>query len=190
MSNPTPSSPQAIAEHQLEWNDRLQDWLDGDIDGTDSAAVESHLADCGICQQQLAAFEALDKELFSAAPAPGLSAGFDQRLFAQIDAIDETQRAAARRRAEEELQENLRALSRGWRRTLAFIVPGVVGGIALALTLASYLDSSGVAGQIAAEGAQLGGNANLIQTLVIAAMGAGIGGLMAGWMAGIESDRT
>ena len=127
MSNPTPSSPQAIAEHQLEWNDRLQDWLDGDIDGTDSAAVESHLADCGICQQQLAAFEALDKELFSAAPAPGLSAGFDQRLFAQIDAIDETQRVAARRRAEEELQENLRALSRGWRRTLAFIVPGVVG---------------------------------------------------------------
>lgn len=180
------SSLQAIAEHQLEWNDRLQDWLDGDIEDVDGVSVEAHLPGCGICQQQLAALAALDKELLSATPAPGLSAGFDQRLFAQIDAIDETQRAAARRRAEQELQENLRALSRGWRRTLAFIIPGVAGGITLALALASYLDSSGVAGQIAAEGAQLGGNATTIQTLLIAVMGAGIGGLMAGWMAGID----
>ena len=46
--------------------------------------------------------------------------------------IDESQRAEARRRLEQELQQNLQALARGWRRALLFIVPGVIAGIALA----------------------------------------------------------
>ena len=40
-------------------------------------------------------------------------------LFAQIDAIDESQRAEARRRLEQEWQQQMQALARNWRRTLA-----------------------------------------------------------------------
>lgn len=183
MATAQPSSPQQILEHQLDWNDRLQDWLDGDIDAADRVAVESHLGGCDICQQQMSALERIDEALFSGAPAPELSAAFDDRLFAQIDAIDETKRAAARQRVEEELQENLRALSRSWRRALAFVIPGVMGGIVLAFALAGYFDASGLAGRIAAEGASIGGNASAIQTALIGMIGAGIGGLLAGWLA-------
>ena len=66
---------------------------------------------------------------------------FDAKIFAQLDAIDETKRAEARRRLEQELQQNLQALARGWRRALLFVVPGVVAGVALAFALAWWLDT-------------------------------------------------
>ncbi len=42
---------------------------------------------------------------------------------------------------EQELQQNLHALARGWRRALLFVVPGVVAGVALAFALAWWLDT-------------------------------------------------
>jgi len=185
--HPTPS-PQLLSEHHLEWNERLLDWLDNDVAEADGAVFETHLRDCSICQQQLAAFEELDAAL-SATSTPMLSATFDVRLLAQIDAVNESQRAEARQRVEQELQENLRALSRRWRRTLAFVIPGIIGGIALALALAGYFDASGLTGKLATLGADglgangLGGNVSSIQMLLTGLMGAAIGGVMSGWMA-------
>jgi anti-sigma factor RsiW len=177
MSHPSP--------HSLDWNDRLQDWLDGELSAADMAAFEAHLADCAECQQSMAALEQLDAELVAASPPLKLTAAFDQRLFAQIDAIDETQRAEARRRIELEMQQQLRALSRTWQRTLAFVIPGVVAGIALAFTLTGWLDSSGMTSTLVAEGAaELGrGSADFLRIGVTTVVGAALGMLVAPWLA-------
>jgi anti-sigma factor RsiW len=185
MTNRPSTLPPDIPEHHLEWNDRLQDWLDGDASEVDGTAVEEHLNDCQICQQRLAEFQQLETALFNGSSAPSLvAAAFDTRLFAQIDVVDEAQRAAARQRVEQELQANLQALSRSWRRALAFVIPGIIGGIALAFAMAGYFEASGLAGKLVAEGAsEIGANAGVIQTMLTALMGAGIGGVLAGWLA-------
>jgi anti-sigma factor RsiW len=54
--------------HDIQWNDRLQDWLDGDIDAADAAALQAHLADCDECRERIDELQALDRELRSAAP--------------------------------------------------------------------------------------------------------------------------
>ncbi len=180
MTTPPASTP-SPAEHHLEWNDRLQDWLDGDIDAADGSDVEAHLRDCLLCQQRLEEFSALETALFAANPAPSLSAAFDARLFEKIDSVNEVQRAAARQRVEQELQENLQALSRSWRRTWAFVIPGMVGGIVLALALIGSFNAADLTGQLAASG--LASNTASLQTILTGLMGATIGGFMAGWLA-------
>src|SRR4051794_26988823 len=121
MTTSSPHTPQSLLDHHLEWNDRLQDWLDGDS-SENSAEFEHHLRTCEICQQQLERLEALESSLMSELPRPRLDASFDARLFGQIERLDETRRAAARERAEAERQQSLDALARSWRRTLAFVL--------------------------------------------------------------------
>lgn len=174
-----------LTEHHLEWNERLQDWLDGGPDPAEASLLETHLAQCSICQQRLGDFQQLETQLHQALPALNLDAAFDARIFARIEAVDEEKRAAARRRIEQELQNNLQLLSRSWRRTLAFVIPGMAAGIALAFALTSYFDSSGLTGRLVAEGASEFGasSANWVHAVLTATLGAGIGGIMAGWMA-------
>ncbi|HWK73218.1 MAG TPA: zf-HC2 domain-containing protein [Povalibacter sp.] len=174
-----------LSEHHLEWNDRLQDWLDGDLEAAEAPEFEAHLASCAICQERLGDFEQLETQLHQAAPTLALDSSFDARIFSQIESVDEAQRAAARQRIEQELQNNLRKLSQGWRRTLAFVIPGIAAGVALAFALTSYFDASGLTGRLVAESAgQLGaGSASWVHAVLTTALGASIGGLMAGWMA-------
>ena len=49
MTAPTPQST-AAREHELAWNDRLQDWLDGDLTAADAAALQAHMAECAMCR--------------------------------------------------------------------------------------------------------------------------------------------
>jgi anti-sigma factor RsiW len=174
------------SEHHLEWNDRLQDWLDGDVEAGESELIEAHLAQCPICQAQLAELEQLDTALRAAAPRMSPDAGFDQRLYEQIGAIDETQRARARERVEQELQQNLRALSRGWRRTLAFVIPGVIAGLAIAFTLSVWLDDSGLTRQLIAHApGSLAHDSGLIHWVLTALMGTSLGLVVARWLANV-----
>jgi anti-sigma factor RsiW len=183
----TPDS--ARAEHALDWNDRLQDWLDGELDGADLAAFEAHLAGCEICQQSVERLEQLDGLLVEATPQLSLDENFDRRLMERIqtsdEAVNEKGRAEARRRVEQELQQQLGELRRGWKRTLAFVIPGIVAGIAIAFALASWLDSSGLTGTLVAEGtAELGnGSADFIRLGVISIVGTALGTLVAPWLA-------
>jgi anti-sigma factor RsiW len=172
-------------EHALSWNDRLQDWLDGDAAPSEQAELEMHLAACEQCRAQMARFSDLDRLLQQAAPALALDATFDARLFAQIDSIDEAQRAAARQRVERELQENLAALQRSWRRMLAFIVPGVIAGVALAFTLTGYFVSADVAHTLIEQAEPLAMNnaSGHIATMLTAVFGAAIGAAVARWLA-------
>jgi anti-sigma factor RsiW len=172
-------------DNHEKWADSLQDWLDGELNGPDSAAFEAHLAHCGKCQQSVGDFEALDAALVEAAPPLELGSSFDEKLFAQIDAIDESKRIEARRRLEQEWQQQMQALARNWRRTLAFVVPGIIGGIALAMALMSWLDSSGITSNLVAQGAaELGGaSIDYLRLGITAVVGASFGMLVAPWLA-------
>jgi anti-sigma factor RsiW len=185
MSTDRTPPPAAASDHELEWNDRLQDWLDGELDPAGVTAFETHLAGCAMCQNTVARFEQLDEALVAAAPTLSLDASFDQRLLAQIETIDEKHRAEARRRIEQELQQQLGALRRGWKRTLAFVIPGIVAGIAVAFALTAWLDDSGVTRTLVAEGAaELGsGSTDFIRLGVTSIVGAALGMLIAPWLA-------
>lgn len=178
MTDPTP--------HLSEWNDRLQDWLDGDLSASEAAALQAHLADCELCRARAEELRELDFNLASDSPRLALDDEFDAKLFAQIDAIDESKRADARRRVEQELHENLQTLARGWRRALLFILPGVVAGVALALGLASWLSDADVMQQLVSESAKLGSNnSGLVHLIVTTVLGAGLGGMIARWLASV-----
>jgi len=181
LSNPT-ANP--LDDHRLAWMDRLQDRLDGDLDEAERREVDAHLADCTSCQAQLAQFEALDQVLLAATPRLSLDAAFDARLLSEIDAIDEQQRTRLRERIEQERQETLRGLSRRWRQSLAFVVPGVIAGIALALALLGWLPHSGVSQAFVSEGAnELGSQSTVyLQAFTIALLGGGIGLTVARWL--------
>jgi anti-sigma factor RsiW len=171
--------------HSEEWDGQLQDWLDGELNTAESAVFEAHLAGCGECQQTVEALERLDSSLVEATPPMALDKAFDQRLFAQIDAIDETKRAEARRRLEAEWQQQMHALSRNWKRTLAFLIPGVIAGIALAFAVMAWLDSSGVTSNLVAQGsAELGtGSTDLLRMGLTGFFGAALGMVVAPWLA-------
>jgi anti-sigma factor RsiW len=173
--------------HHLEWNDRLQDWLDGDLDAADAAALQAHMADCELCRARAEELQELDRSLASATPRLALDDSFDARIFAQIETIDDSKRAEARRRIEQELQQNLQALARGWRRALLFIVPGVVAGVALAFGLATWLSDANVMHTLAVESAaKLGpGSVAPVQLVAMTVLGASLGGLVARWLASV-----
>jgi anti-sigma factor RsiW len=178
------------AEHRLEWNDRLLDWLDGDVEAGEQSLIEAHLGECEICQAQLEEFRQLDGALRTAAPPMSLDATFDERLYAQIGAVDaaseEKRRAQARERIEQELQQNLHALSRGWRQALGFVIPAVIASVAIAFMLSVWLDNSGVTQQLVAHApAGIARNSGLIHWIVIALLGTSLGVIVSRWLAGI-----
>jgi anti-sigma factor RsiW len=178
-------SSQSRPVHSEEWDARLQDWLDGELNTAESAVFEAHLAGCAECQQTLEALEKLDGRLVAATPPMELDSAFDERLFAQIAAIDEGKRDEARRRLEQEWQQQMRALSRNWKRTLAFVIPGVIAGIAFAFGVMAWLDSSGITSSLVAQGsAELGsGSTDMLRTALTGFFGAALGMAVAPWLA-------
>ena len=181
------ANPSDAREHELAWHDRLQDWLDGDLDAAGAAALQAHMADCAMCRARAAELQALDQSLQIAAPRLALDDAFDARIFAQIEAIDESKRAAQRQRLEQELQQNLQALQRGWRRALLFILPGVIAGVALAFALAWWLNDAGLMRALIVQSAAEFGtnNSSQVQLIVMTLLGAGLGGTLARWLASV-----
>ena len=179
--------PSVAHEHELAWNDRLQDWLAGDLNAADATALQAHLADCAMCRARAEELQALDRSLRTATPRLALDEAFDAKIFAQIATIDDSKRAAARQRIEQELQQNLQALARGWRRAVWFIVPGVIGGVALALALTWWLTDAGLMrALIMQSAAEFGsGNSSLVQPIATALLGATLGGMIARWLASV-----
>jgi anti-sigma factor RsiW len=165
----------------------LQDWLDGDLDAAGEAALQAHLADCAMCRARADELQALDQSLQLASPRLALDETFDAKIFGQIAAMDDSQRAAQRQRLEQELQQNLQALKRGWRRALLFIVPGVIAGVALAFALAWWLNDAGLMHTLIVQGAaELGStNSGQVQVIVMTLLGAGLGGTLARWLASV-----
>jgi anti-sigma factor RsiW len=165
----------------------LQDWLDGDLDAAGEAALQAHMAQCAMCRARADELRALDQSLQLASPRLALDDTFDAKVFAQIAAIDDSQRAAQRQRIEQELQQNLQALQRGWRRALLFIVPGVIAGVALAFALAWWLNDAGLMHTLIVQSAAEFGsnNSSQVQLIAMTLLGAGLGGTLARWLANV-----
>lgn len=192
MATETPrSQPDRSANaHHVLWDDRLQDWLDGDQSETNALLFETHLSECEWCPGRLDEFQELESALRANAPPISLDAGFDAGIFSRIQAFDAEQRLAARQRIEQEMQSDLSALARSWRRTLAFVVPGAVAGTTLAFALAGHFHATDLnqlpLPQLVSQGVSaLGAHASpsLAQGVFTAVFGASIGGLLAGWLA-------
>lgn len=170
-------------EHQV-WEERLQDWLDGELQEQDTLLLQAHLEQCAQCREQLQAWQRLDAQLQAALPPLRLDAAFDARLFAQIDSSDEQQRLQLRQQLEREHELQREALMRRWRRSLALVIPGMLGGVAVALSLASWMDSSGATIALAQGAAELSHtSAPWTGSALTAALGAAVGALMAPWLA-------
>ena len=92
-----------------------------------------------------------------------------------------------RQRIEQELQQNLQALQRGWRRALLFIVPGVIAGVALAFALAWWLNDAGLMHTLIVQSAAEFGsnNSSQVQLIAMTLLGAGLGGTLARWLASV-----
>lgn len=172
------------SEHDLDWNEQLQDWLDGELTAEERSRVEAHIQSCAECQEQVAALKSLDDALTAAAPRLSLDREFDARLFAQIESDDEARRAAARERVKKELEAGLTNLARDWRRTLATIIPSVLAGVAIAFGLAAYFDTAEWVQSIMAQSAgEIGTqNATYLHTIITSAIGAATGYVIARWV--------
>jgi anti-sigma factor RsiW len=171
-----------IEQHDNDWNDRLQDLLDGDVVGAARVALETHVASCARCRIRFARLKKLDTQLQSRIAAPSLSHGFDQQVFARINAHDAQARERARRRIDRELQDNLATLAQGWRRGLISVIGGAVAGMALALALITWTDQTGIANAVVGAASIGTGYSGLLHTLITIAIGAVIGGAVSRWL--------
>jgi anti-sigma factor RsiW len=173
-----------IEQHDAEWNDRLQDLIDGDVAGLERATTEGHVAGCARCRSQFASLKKLDALLHSKITAPSLTHSFDHHVFARINARDTQAQERARRRIDRELQENLETLSKGWRRGLLSLIGGAVAGVALALALITWTDQTGFTNTLvgAASNGIGAGFSGTLHTFLTIAIGAAIGGVVSRWL--------
>jgi len=124
-------------------DERLQDWIDGDLDPAQSLAMEVHIADCSACRTRMKALQALDAALsgqYSRA-ASGAMPGeaFDRVLLERIAAAERADRAAARAQVEQQWRDQMTALSRRWRHALRATILNVVAVAALLFMLITSL---------------------------------------------------
>lgn len=188
MPNPRPPDPKTAA-HRQQWDDELQDWLDGDPQAAGTGPFATHLRDCNLCPERLDQFQQLESALRTHTPPLSLDDSFDARLLSRLQAVDVTQQLAARQRVDQELLNGLTALSRARRRTLAFVAPGMAAGGAVAFALATHFSATSLnpasLPQLVSQGAQAlsQGNPALLPSIVTALLGASIGGIVAGWLA-------
>jgi anti-sigma factor RsiW len=129
------------ADH-FEWDERLQDWIDGDLDAAESAALEAHIAGCRPCQARLSAFRTVDEALSESLPGQTLPESFDRVVLERIDVASKAGRAAARARIQREYQDEIGAFSRQWRTALRSMILNVVVATALLAAFLTRLSGS------------------------------------------------
>lgn len=118
-----------------DWELRVQDWVDGQADSAEAAAVALHLAECADCTALVEGLRAVDEQLLGTSPLTPTDS-FDATLFARIDA-EESERRRLREQAlaqEPELAHAMlnRSLRKGlWTILATLTVALVVVGWAL-----------------------------------------------------------
>lgn len=106
---------------KCEWEERLQDWIDGDVDASESEAVFAHAAPCASCGERIEALRTLDAQLARCLPPLALDEGFDRRVLTGVGGVPRDL-ASARSRIEREWQDQQEALRRGQRRVWNWII--------------------------------------------------------------------
>jgi anti-sigma factor RsiW len=119
-----------------EWEERLQDWLDGDIDASESQLVSAHAATCPTCGERLAALRALDDQLSVGLPPVALGQAFNRRVLAATGLLSRDTAAPAR--LEREWQQQKTWLLRGRRRIFFWVSIDILAVAALVALVASF----------------------------------------------------
>lgn len=117
-----------------EWEEKLQDSIDGDLDPGESVALNQHIAGCTACQAQRDALQALDAALAQSLLKETLSESFDHRVLERVS-TERADQATALARVEHEWQAHRAALSRQWRNALRSMILNTLAGVALLVTL-------------------------------------------------------
>jgi anti-sigma factor RsiW len=173
-----------IEQHDAEWNDRLQDLLDGSVATAERVRFESHVANCARCRAEFSKLKKLDAQLRSKLDAPNLSAQFDQQIYARIKALDAQSSEKARRRIDRELEENRAALSRDWRRALLSMASGAIAGVAVIIALITWSNQTGFTDLVIGAASDEVGiqHSGALRVLVTALIGATIGAMVSRWL--------
>jgi anti-sigma factor RsiW len=117
--------------HLAQWQERLQDAVDQALSPAEMLQVQAHLTACPICttaHQQLLAVDQRLRNEFAAPPMP--SAHFEQRLFANIAAVELSKRNEARQSEQQAFEVRMARLRGGWRELAHFHLGNVIGCIA------------------------------------------------------------
>jgi len=122
-----------------EWEERLQDWIDGELDPAAAAILDAHLTTCAICQSRRTALRAVDGTLARLIGQPRLDESFNRALLERASIEAQADQIAARARATQEQDRHLAALARQWRRSLGLLVLSVLAGTVLLGMLARSL---------------------------------------------------
>lgn len=118
-----------------EWEERLQDWIDGDLDPGESEAVLAHVARCASCGARIDALRALDDQLARCLPRLALDEDFNRRVRAGAGSISRDL-ASARARLERDWQDQESALLGVRRKIRNWIILNVLA-ISLLIALAT-----------------------------------------------------
>jgi predicted anti-sigma-YlaC factor YlaD len=134
---------QALATHLSQWQDHLQDSLDGALVAAEQAKLDEHLSTCAECraeQTKLLALHALfERQLGN---APTLSADFSARVLASVDEQEQARRAAAKVRAERDFQKRRQAFELDWRSLWQRHMGSIVAGTTTIAAVAAMLGAT------------------------------------------------
>jgi anti-sigma factor RsiW len=123
------------APEHCDWEKRLQDWIDGDLDPAQFAAVDEHIASCISCRAQMNPLQAVDVALSRSLSQATLDESFDCKVLERIASAAKTDSVAARARIELEWQDQVAALSDQWRNVWKAIILNAVAGVAVLIAL-------------------------------------------------------
>jgi len=137
--------------HAELWQHRLQDSIDRSrrelhdrgVDAQAESELRAHLETCDQCRDEYASLSALHARLATQfAGMPGVGADFSARLFARIDADEDSRRAAAKQRAEREFRRRARAVELNWRELWQRHAGSLIAALAVISALIAALGAT------------------------------------------------
>ncbi len=109
-----------------EWQERLQEWIDGDLGAGESEAVLAHAARCASCGEQMNALRAIHDQLATCLPRTTLDDEFNRRVLMGVDSAS-TDVDSARAHLEGDRRAQEAALIRRLRRIYNWTILDLVG---------------------------------------------------------------
>lgn len=122
-----------------DWDEWLQDRIDGDLEPTQSTALDEHIASCSACRARLDALRAVDAALSGHLSGEVPGASFDQIVLKHIVAAADADRDAARARVEQEWRDQMAVLSRQWHKAWRSMILNALAGSALLVAMVTTL---------------------------------------------------